>query len=146
MNAGNDDAGAIAQRFVDAVARGEHTTIWELLDPEARERAIAVAVGRGLDRVRAQRLRDGVSDPVELEDFLRQVLHGLRRDLRSVEVDRLTIVDPPQQLDDGMVAVALLSPSTLPGIDGWPAGRLLLTAAVDGGWSIVRLEPVVAGP
>lgn len=141
-----DPAVAIAARFIDAVRQGEHTTIWELLAPSARERAIGLGLARGLDRVRAQRLRDGLSDPVELDDFLRQVLHGLRRDLRSVEIDRLEVRGPPIVLDDGNVSVGLISPSSLPGTDGWHAGRLVLVRLDSGRWSVARLEPVVAGP
>lgn len=144
--AGADAPWEVARRFVRAIARGEHTLIWELLAPEARERAIRVAVGNGLDRVRAQRLRDGMSDPEELDDFLRHLLGGLRRDLRSVEVDRLVVGQHPQRHEDGSVAVDLHSPSAIPGTGDWPAGVLYLREQAPGCWLVARLEPVIAGP
>ena len=134
---------AVSQRFVDAIAAGEHTVVWDLMSEVARITAIEVALANGLDRVRATRFRDDVADPVELDEFLRALVAGLRRDLRSVEIDRLT-TSGVERLDDDRVAVALASPSTIPGVAAWPAGRVVLSDR--GRWLVDRLEPVIAGP
>ena len=139
-----DDCRAAADRFVRAIAGGEHTAVWEMLSGAGRSTAIEVALSNGLDRVRAARFADGVADPVELDEFLHALVGGLRRDLRSVEIDRLTTGDVVA-LEDGRVAVELASPSSLPGTTAWPAGRVVLSE--DGsGWRVDRLEPVIAGP
>ena len=93
----------------------------------------------------AGRIRDDLADPVERERFLQQLVAGLRRDLRSVELTELTLGER-RAADDGSVAVELLSPSQLPGIDAWPAGRLVLSCDADRGWVVDRLEPRLAGP
>ena len=123
----------------------EHTTLWELLSDDGRAAALSVAVRNGLDRVVAGRIRDDLADPVERERFLQQLVGGLRRDLRSVELTELTVGECSRR-DDGTVAAELETPSHLPGTDAWPAGRLILSQDADRGWLIDRLEPRLAGP
>ncbi len=139
------DAAERARAFVHAIVWAEHTTLWDLLSAEGRAAALSVAVRNGLDRVVAGRIHDDVADPVELQRFLQQLVEGLRRDLRSVELTELTVGDCGPG-DGGAVAVELLTPSQLPGIDAWPAGRLVLSHDPERGWLVDRLEPRLAGP
>ena len=134
-----------AAAFIHAVVWAEHTTLWELLSSAGQDAALSVAVRNGLDRVVAGRIRDGLADPVERDRFLQQLVAGLRRDLRSVELTALTTGEC-SSLDDGSVAVDLLTPSQLPGTDTWPAGRLVLSHDARQGWAVDRLEPRLAGP
>ena len=141
----DDDAVGRARAFVHAIVWAEHTTLWDLLSDDGRAAALSVAIRNGLDRVVAGRIRDGVADPVEQERFLHQLVGGLRRDLRSVELTELTVgLWIPQ--DGGTVGVELLTPSQLPGTDAWPAGRLVLSREPGRGWVVDRLEPRLAGP
>ena len=159
-----------ARAFIHAIVWAEHTTLWDLLSAEGRAAALSVAVRNGLDRVVAGRIHDELADPVELQRFLQQLVEGLRRDLRSVELTELTVGDcgpgddgrgdcgpgddgrgdgdpgDDGPGDDGTVAVELLTPSQLPGIDAWPAGRLVLSHDPERGWLVDRLEPRLAGP
>ena len=132
---------ACAQAFLDAVVWGRHTTIWDLLSTRGREAVLAVAVGQGMDRVAAGRLREGLADPAERDRFLGQLLEGLRRDLRSVDLDRLRLgasTDPPSGDE---VTIELVVPSTIPGTGAWSAGQLVLGFDGDRGWRVDRLEP-----
>ena len=138
-------AAARARAFIHAIVWAEHTTLWDLLSDQGRTAALSVAMRNGLDRVVAGRIRDDLADPVERERFLQQLVGGLRRDLRSVELTALTLGEC-RAVDDGSVAVELLSPSQLPGIDAWPAGQLILSCDADRGWVVDRLEPRLAGP
>ena len=147
-----DQAGSAlrcADAFVTAIVWGEHTTIWELLSPAGRTTALSVAVANGLDRVAASRIADDVADPGEREDFLRQLVDGLRRDLRSVDIARVAASGETPTTSSGSpdeLAVQLVTPSTIPGTDDWPAGRLLMSRDPDRGWRVDRLEPRLAGP
>lgn len=142
MTAAADRAAA----FLQAIAWGEHTTIWELLSDDGRRAALSVAVDNGLDRVAAGRIHDDLADPAEREEFLRQLVGGLRRDLRSVDLPNLSI-DAGTLIETGSTAsIAFTSPSTIPGTEGWAAGLLLLSRNGDRGWCIDRLEPRLAGP
>lgn len=142
---------AAARSFLDAIVDGDHPMVWDLLHPDARERAIGLALRRGLDRVKAQRFVHGNADPSELAEFQRDVLRGLRRDFRSVELERLT-VGAPAPVDDvtgsepADMTVDLASPSNLPGTAGWYAGRLRLRRLDLDGWRVLDVEPTVAGP
>ena len=139
-----------AREFIHAIVWAEHTTLWNLLSDDGRAAALSVAVRNGLDRVVAGRIHDDLADPLELQRFLQQLVEGLRRDLRSVELTELTVSDDGRRddsrHDDGTVAVELLTPSQLPGIDAWPAGRLVLSHDPERGWLVDRLEPRLAGP
>ncbi len=139
------DAAGRAGAFIHAIVWAEHTTLWDLLSEDGRAAALSVAVRNGLDRVVAGRIRDDLADPVERERFLQQLVGGLRRDLRSVELTELTVRGCSCR-DDGTVAAELRTPSRLPGTDAWPAGRLILSQDADRGWLIDRLEPRLAGP
>ncbi|MYE08975.1 MAG: hypothetical protein F4Y05_05165 [Acidimicrobiaceae bacterium] len=140
-----DAAAERAAAFVHAIVWAEHTTLWELLSDRGRAAALSVAMRNGLDRVVAGRIRDDLADPVERERFLQQLVVGLRRDLRSVELTELTLGEC-NSASDGSVAVQLLTPSQLPGTDAWPAGRLVLSCDRNRGWVVDRLEPRLAGP
>lgn len=137
---------AIAGAFIDAIAWGEHTTVWELLSGTGRSVALAVAQANGLDRVVAGRIRDRLANPVELEDFLAQLLGGLRHDLRSVDVGEIRIGTCATAPDGATATVELAVPSLLPGTDSWPAGSIVLSDDGSGTWRVDRLEPVLAGP
>lgn len=140
-----DAARARAIEFIHAIIWAEHTVLWDLLSDTARETALSVAVRNGLDRVAASRIRDGLADPVERDHLLRQLVEGLRRDLRSVELTELAVGECG--LADGdIVSAELLTPSSLPGTDAWPAGRLILSHDSQRGWLVDILEPRLAGP
>ena len=145
MTGATQDAAERAGAFIHAIVWAEHTTLWELLSDDGRTAALSVAMRNGLDRVVAGRIHDDLADPVERERFLQQLVGGLRRDLRSVELTELTLGEC-STASDGSVAVELLTPSQLPGTDFWPAGRLVLSCDTDRGWVVDRLEPRLAGP
>ncbi len=136
----------VAGRFVEAISWGEHTAVWDLLSETGRGVALSVALTNGLDRVVATRISDDVADPTERHTFLEQLLRGLRRDLRSVDLAHLQ-VEPPSSIQvDGTAIVELTCPSTIPGTGAWAAGRLTLSSESDGTWRIDRLQPIIAGP
>ncbi len=148
------DAVACAERFIHAIVWAEHTTLWDLLSVQGRSTALSVAMHNGLDRVVAGRIHDDLADPNEREQFLQQLVNGLRRDLRSVELTELTVGDCHEMSED-TVAVELLTPSQIPGTEAWSAGRLILSRSHsnatcrgddNGGWTVDRLEPRLAGP
>lgn len=145
MTGATQDAVERAGAFIHAIVWAEHTTLWELLSDDGRTAALSVAMRNGLDRVVAGRIRDDLADPVERERFLHQLVGGLRRDLRSVELTELALGEC-STASDGSVAVELLTPSQLPGTDAWPAGRIVLSCDADRGWVVDRLEPRLAGP
>ena len=140
------DPAAVAGAFVAAIAWGEHTTVWELLSETGRSVALAVAQVNGLDRVAAGRIRDGLANPLELEDFLGQLLGGLRHDLRSVDIAEIILGACTPAPGGATATVELTVPSLLPGTDSWPAGTVVCSHDGAGGWRVDRLEPVLAGP
>lgn len=77
----------VARRFVDAVAWGEHTTVWEMLSSQARVAVLEVAERRGLDALRAARLREGTAGHGERDEFLADLVHGLQFELAGLDVD-----------------------------------------------------------
>ena len=149
MTGGHATSGPVeaAEAFVRAIVWGEHSTVWELLSAQGRRFALSVATGNGLDRVVAGRIEQDLADPVEFDEFQAQVLGGLRRDLRSVDLDHIAV----NATGAGSAAVGdtrtvtLTTPSVIPGTSDWVAGELVLSFD-DGRWRVDRLIPRIAGP
>lgn len=142
-----DDAEAAtlaARTFVEAIAWGEHRKVWELLGPDGRKTVLRVAVKNGMDEALAARLRDGTAGPAESEEFLAELLNGLRADLAGNDLDSLEFaVDSEEDasLENGQVRVRLTAPiPPLLGPTGLPVGSVEL-ACHDGEWRVERLTP-----
>jgi len=129
-----------AQAFVGAVSWGEHTTVWELLTPGARAAVLDVATRRGMDPLLAARLREGTAGEDERDDFLGDLLHGLRAEMLGVDLDALRCVPGESGTtvrDSVIVHLVADVPAELG--DAVPVGRIELV--VDSGrWAVVRLD------
>lgn len=86
---GTETPAQVAERFVAAVAWGEHLQVWDMLSSEARHLVLRVAVTRGMDDRLAGRLRDGTALGAERDTFLGDLVNGLRTDLRGCDLDTL---------------------------------------------------------
>ncbi|MDQ3145680.1 MAG: hypothetical protein M3R01_01890 [Actinomycetota bacterium] len=131
---------ATAQAFVDAVAWGEHTTVWALLATGARLAVLEVATRRGMDPLLATRLREDTAGDDERDEFLADLLHGLRAELVGIEFDRLrSSAAGSGTTVAGSLLVHLLIdlPAELgPAV---PVGSVELVADA-GRWLVVRLD------
>ena len=137
-----EQATDVARTFVEAIAWGEHRKIWELLGPEGRKIVLRVAVNNGMDDALAARLRDGTSGPSETEEFLTELLSGLRADLAGNDLDSLEYTtDDEVEAKPGHVRVLLSAPvPPLLGPTGLPVGSIEL-AEHEGTWRVERLTP-----
>lgn len=134
------EATTVARTFVEAIAWGEHRRVWELLGPEGRKTVLRVAVKNGMDEALAARLRDGTAGPGETEEFLAELLNGLRADLAGNDLDSLEYSADADERSD-QVRVLLTAPvPPLLGPVGLPVGSLEL-ARHDGQWLVERLTP-----
>jgi len=132
--------------MMDAIVWGEHLTAWELLSPSGRDHVLEAGGRRGLDAVQAARLRQGTSPPDERDAFLTGLIHGLRIDFSSVDLENVAPVDAAIELDDGRRRVALECPASF-GHGRWAAGSMVLSRhrSSDGGvvWLVDRIKPLV---
>jgi len=138
-----DGALDAARAFVAAVAWGEHRRVWDLLAVEGRKTVLRIALGRGMDEPLAGRLRDGRAGEEERDEYLADLVNGLRADLAGTDLDRLDY-----HLDEGTPAPGTATvvlraplPAALEG-DGLPVGTLDLRAE-PAGWRVERLVPHV---
>lgn len=136
---------AVARDFVSAVAWGEHRKVWDLLGPEGRKTVLRVAVNHGMDEALAARLRDGTAAKSESDEFLAQLVNGLRADFQGNELDNLEYSPDPAP-DPGRARVVLMVP--LPaGLaesgSGLPIGSLEMAEDSSGDWRVERLLPNV---
>ena len=140
MTDANDGATETARAFIDAIAWGEHRRVWELLGPEGRRTVLRVAVRNGMDEALAARLRDGTASSGETEEFLGELLAGLRADLAGNELDSLEYgIDDDYEGDQARVLLSAPVPPLL-GPVGLPVGSVEL-AQHDGEWRVERLTP-----
>lgn len=134
------DATTTAQMFIEAVAWGEHRKVWELLGAEGRKTVLRVAVKNGMDEALSARLRDGTAGPTESEEFLSELVDGLRADLAGNNLDELEYAADEEHAP-GQVRVLLTAPlPPLLGPVGLPVGSMELSL-VDGTWVVERLNP-----
>ena len=131
----------VTRLFVDAVAWGEHRKVWELLGREGRRNVLRVAVNNGMEEGLAARLREGTATEGETEQFLVELVNGLRADLVSTNVDELEYELDPEPQPDGGARVQLLTPVPPELGPGLQAGSAELSEE-DGSWRVNRLVPV----
>lgn len=137
---GTGGATLAAQTFIEAIAWGEHRKVWELLGPDGRTTVLRVAVKNGMDEGLSARLRDGTAGLSESEEFLGELVEGLRADLAGNNLDDLEYAADDEHAPD-QVRVVLTAPvPPLLGPVGLPVGSLEL-ALVDGAWLVQRLVP-----
>ena len=130
---------ATARAFVSAVAWGEHHTVWEMLSREGRSVVLRVASKRGMDEAMAARLRDGTAAPSEREQFLTDLVNGLRADLEGNNLDGLDYEADPAP-EPGRSRVILVAPMPAGLSAGLPVGSVELTQET-GAWRVERLLP-----
>ena len=126
--------------FVGAVVWGEHLRVWELLGQEGRQAVLRVAVNHGMDEALAARLRDGTATAGELEDFLTELVNGLRADLQGNDVEGLEYELDPEPPGPGRARVVLSTPVPAELGPGLPVGSAELSEE-DGQWRVDRLVP-----
>ena len=139
---GNSALGT-AREFVDAVVWGEHRKMWSLLGLEARTTVLKVASDRGMDEGLVARLRDGTASDAERDEFLGDLITGLRSDLAGNDLDALTYEEDPEPPEPGRARVVILVPVAM-GLGGnLPVGSVEL-AIEEAEWRIQRLVPQVS--
>ncbi len=142
---GADDALRTAETFVNAVAWGEHHVVWDLLADDGRETVLRVAATRGMDQELAVRLRDGTAAGEERDEFLADLVNGLRADLAGNDLDSLEYVADTEPAGPGRARVVMLVglPEPLAAGGGLPIGTVEL--AHDGSrWRVERIVPRLA--
>ncbi|MBW3627354.1 MAG: hypothetical protein KY412_07065 [Actinobacteria bacterium] len=130
-----------AKVFVDAVAWGEHLKVWELLSEEGRHTVLRVGAARGMDEGLAARLRDGTAATTEQDEFLVDLVNGLRADLAGNDLDAIEAELDPEGSEPGRARVVLVAPvPEVLNLPGLPVASVDMTEE-DGGWRVDRLIP-----
>lgn len=130
---------AAARAFVAAVAWGEHHRVWDMLSKEGRSVVLRVASKRGMDEGMAARLRDGTAASSEREQFLTDLVNGLRADLEGSNLEGLDF-EPDPAPEPGRCRVILVAPMPASLSAGLPVGSVELTEEA-GEWRVERLLP-----
>lgn len=129
-----------ARAFVEGVAWGEHHKVWELLGTEGRAIVLRVAAAKGMDEALAARLRDGTASSVEREEFLADLVNGLRADLQGTDFETLEYVLDPEAPEPGRARVVLMTP--VPELLGGSLPVATIELSEDGDeWQVERLVP-----
>ncbi len=136
-----------ARAFIDGVVWGEHRKVWELMGVEARTTVLKVATNRGMDEALVARLRDGTASEAERDEFLADLVNGLRADLAGNDLDAVEYEEDPEPLEPGRARVVISVPVAIGFGGNLPIGSVeLATEAATIGeaeWRIERLVPQV---
>jgi hypothetical protein len=127
-----------AALFIDAVVWGEHHKVWELIGLEGRDEVLEVATKRGMDEALATRLRSGTASPSETNEFLADLVNGLRSELAGNDLDNVTFELDAAKSDSQRASVVMHVPLH-PNLGGTlPIGTLELSS--DGtSWHVERM-------
>ena len=138
----------IARGFVDAVVWGEHLKVWDLMGLEARTTVLKVASDRGMDEALVARLRDGTASDAEREEFLADLINGLRADLAGNDLDALEYEEDDSPQEPGRARVVVTVPVAVGFGGNLPVASVeLATEASTNGeaeWRVQRLVPQVS--
>jgi hypothetical protein len=138
----------VAREFVDAVVWGEHRKVWDLMGIEARTTVLKVAADRGMDEALGARLRDGTASEGERDEFLADLINGLRADLAGNDLDALVYEEDTTPQEPGRARVVLMVPVAVGFGGNLPVGSVELAteSSTEGEteWRIQRLVPQVS--
>jgi hypothetical protein len=133
-----------AKAFVDAVAWGEHHRIWDLLSTEGQRIVLRVGANLGMDEALVARLREGTAATAEREEFLTDLVSGLRADLAGNDLDAVEAERDPDDLETpgpGKARVLLVVPTpAVLNLPGLPVATVEMSDE-DGQWRVDRLMP-----
>ncbi len=131
-----------AREFVDAVVWGEHLKVWALMGIEARTTVLKVASDRGMDEALVARLRDGTAADAERDEFLMDLIAGLRADLAGNDMDVLEFEEDAEPPEPGRARVVVTVPVAFGFGGNLPVASVEL-AIEEAEWRIQRLVPQV---
>ena len=136
-----------AREFVDAIVWGEHLKVWELMGIEARTTVLKVASNRGMDEGLVARLRDGTASAAERDEFLIDLVNGLRADLSGNDLDALEYDEDPEPPESGRARVVISVPAAFGFGGNLPVASVELatesSTTGEAEWRIERLVPQV---
>lgn len=134
------DAVTTAHEFVQAVVWGDHLKVWELLGLEARTIVLKLASDRGMDEALMARLRDGTASDGERDEFLGDLVNGLRADLAGNDLDALAPEADETFDEPGRARVVLTVPAPPMMGDNLPVASVELSND-SGEWRVVHMVP-----
>jgi hypothetical protein len=137
-----------AREFVDAVVWGEHRKVWELMGIEARTTVLKVASDRGMDEALVARLRDSTAADAERDEFLMDLIAGLRADLAGNDLDALVYEEDAAPPEPGRARVVILVPVAIGFGGNLPVASVELaeesSTSGESEWKVQRLVPQVS--
>ena len=137
------DALKTAEEFVTGIVWGEHRAVWTLLAVEGKARVLAVAANRGMDDGLSARLREGTASEAETNEFLTDLVNGLRADLAGNDLDNLLYEAAPGAVEPGRAKVVMLVPLHPPLGGTLPVGTVDLVNE-GGTWRVEALVPLTS--
>lgn len=143
MEVASEEALRTAERFFDALVEGDSRSLWDLFSEQARAYIINIGHERGMDFDLASALRAGTAAVEDMEDFLADLLAGIRHDLTGVDLERLaleSVAEPESPMRVRVTYLVELGPRLDELQPAIPAGSLVLVLE-DEGWRVDRLVP-----
>ncbi|HYR63571.1 MAG TPA: hypothetical protein VET24_13200 [Actinomycetota bacterium] len=147
MEIASDEPLKAAERFFQALAGDDARGLWDCFGEQARSYVLNVGLERGMDFDLNSRLRQGTATDQEFEEFMGDLLQGVRRDLRGVDIQRLAFesqVEPETTLRVRVTYLVTLGEPGVGIVTAVPAGSLVMVLERDD-WKVERIVPRPGG-
>lgn len=133
----------VAAAWMDAIVWGDHPKVWELIGVEGRTELLEVATKRGMDEGLASRLSADAASPSETNEFLQDLVNGLRSELAGNDLDNVTYEIDEAETEPDRAAVKMFVPLMAYFGGTLPIGTVYI--ALEGtNWKVARLIPLTS--
>jgi len=139
----SEGALAVAAAWMEAIVWGDHPKVWELIGVEGRTELLDVASKRGMDEGLAARLSTDAAGPSEANEFLADLVNGLRAELAGNDLDNVTYEIDQDETTADRAAIKMFVPLVAYMGGTLPIGTVYL--ALEGSdWRVARLIPLTS--
>lgn len=138
---GFEEAVAVATAWIDAIVWGDHPKVWELIGVEGRTELLEVATKRGMDDGLASRLSADAAGASETNEFLQDLVNGLRSELAGNDLDNVTFEIDEAETEPDRAAVKMFVPLVAYFGGTLPIGTVYITRE-GSDWRVARLIPL----
>ena len=133
----------VAAEWIDAIVWGDHPKVWALSGVEGRTELLDIGTKRGMDEGLASRISTDAASPSEMNEFLADLLNGLRAELAGNDLDNVTYEISEEETTPDRAAVKMFVPLVAYFGGTLPIGTVYIVQE-GADWKVAKLIPLTS--